>query len=80
MKEPIRELRCHYLMTCVYNKNIYIINVILKSGSMGQLVRVADGSSGTEARHELGSVSEYLYLIRVTLSVIMNCLQNHCYQ
>ena len=38
--------------------------IILKSGSMGQLLRVADGSSGTEARHELGSVSEYLYLIR----------------
>ena len=23
MKEPIRELRCHYLVTFVYNKNIY---------------------------------------------------------
>ena len=23
MKEPIRELRCHYLVTCVYNNTIY---------------------------------------------------------
>ena len=23
MKEPIRELRCHYLVTCVYNNDGY---------------------------------------------------------
>ena len=23
MKEPIRELRCHYLVTCVYNNSTY---------------------------------------------------------
>ena len=23
MKEPIRELRCHYPVTCVYNKHTY---------------------------------------------------------
>ena len=24
MKEPIRELRCHYVLTCVYNKCMFV--------------------------------------------------------
>ena len=28
MKEPIRELRCHYLVTCVYNNSCFSITNI----------------------------------------------------
>ena len=52
MKEPIRELRCHYLVTCVYNKICYAsINVKLEVEAKD----IGGPGFGKEVRHGRGT-------------------------